>query len=100
MTSELGLKIEVGSHSVSKKSKRQQGKEKWYDEQPFTVHVILKRTLLSVSLQVFQGNWDAYHVVKREFKNMIKSRFFRIYPQTWNHGLALKFELYTCTRFS
>ncbi|XP_078371414.1 lactadherin-like, partial [Oculina patagonica] len=50
-------------------------------------------------VKVFQGNSDAYRIVKRELKN-IKARFFRIYPQTWNHGIALKFELYTCTRFN
>jgi len=49
--------------------------------------------------KIFQGNTDPYKAVTRKFKG-IKARFFRIYPQTWNHGLALKFELYTCLKFT
>ena len=56
-------------------------------------------TSSNIVLQVFQGNTDPYTVVTRKFK-LIKTRFFRIYPQTWHHGLALKFELYTCKQYT
>jgi len=54
----------------------------------------------SGAVKVFMGNSDPYSAVHRELQNGVKARFFRIYPQTWNHGIALKFELYTCKTFT
>ncbi|KAJ7363233.1 Asparagine-rich protein (ARP protein) [Desmophyllum pertusum] len=51
------------------------------------------------NVKVFQGNTNYRQVVTREF-SIVKARFFRIYPKTWNHGIALRFELYTCKRFT
>ena len=56
--------------------------------------------VFSVSLQVFQGNSDPFRVVTRKLSTIVTARFFRIYPQTWNHGIALKIELYTCKQFT
>lgn len=46
--------------------------------------------------QVFHANTDATEVVLNRIPHPILARFVRIRPQTWNNGIALRFELYGC----
>lgn len=46
--------------------------------------------------RVFEANTDPYKVVKVELDKLIYTRYVRLYPKTWNDGLALKLELYGC----
>jgi len=47
--------------------------------------------------KVFNGNTDPYKVVKVELDKPVYTRFVRLYPQSWNDGVALKLELYGCS---
>lgn len=49
-----------------------------------------------VYLQVFLGNENSNGHVKHFFNPPILSRFIRIVPRTWYHGIALRAELYGC----
>ncbi|KAM6310335.1 coagulation factor V [Aegotheles albertisi] len=46
--------------------------------------------------KVFLGNENSSGHVKHFFKPPILSRFIRIVPRTWYHGIALRLELYGC----
>ncbi|XP_014802831.1 PREDICTED: coagulation factor V isoform X1 [Calidris pugnax] len=46
--------------------------------------------------KVFMGNENSSGHVKHFFKPPILSRFIRIVPKTWYHGIALRVELYGC----
>ncbi|PFX13376.1 EGF-like repeat and discoidin I-like domain-containing protein 3 [Stylophora pistillata] len=45
---------------------------------------------------IFKGNTDPYKVVKVELDNPVYTRYVRLYPKTWRHGIAVKMELYGC----
>uniref|UniRef100_A0A3Q3B356 Neuropilin n=1 Tax=Kryptolebias marmoratus TaxID=37003 RepID=A0A3Q3B356_KRYMA len=46
--------------------------------------------------KVFHANADATEVVLNRIPQPVLTRFVRIRPQTWNNGIALRFELYGC----
>ncbi|XP_072738769.1 coagulation factor V isoform X1 [Ciconia boyciana] len=46
--------------------------------------------------KVFSGNENSNKHVKHFFNPPILSRFIRIVPRTWYHGIALRVELYGC----
>ncbi|XP_069723777.1 coagulation factor V [Phaenicophaeus curvirostris] len=46
--------------------------------------------------KVFLGNENSHGHVKHFFNPPIMSRFIRIVPRTWYHGIALRVELYGC----
>ncbi|XP_010145333.1 PREDICTED: coagulation factor V [Eurypyga helias] len=46
--------------------------------------------------KVFMGNENSSGHVKHFFNPPILSRFIRIVPRTWYHGIALRVELYGC----
>ncbi|KFR14606.1 Coagulation factor V, partial [Opisthocomus hoazin] len=46
--------------------------------------------------KVFLGNENSNGQVKHFFNPPILSRFIRIVPRTWYHGIALRVELYGC----
>ncbi|KFQ15264.1 Coagulation factor V, partial [Leptosomus discolor] len=46
--------------------------------------------------KVFLGNENSDRHVKHFFNPPILSRFIRIVPRTWYHGIALRVELYGC----
>ncbi|XP_068815645.1 coagulation factor V [Struthio camelus] len=46
--------------------------------------------------KVFLGNEDSNGHVKHFFNPPIMSRFIRIVPRTWYHGIALRVELFGC----
>uniref|UniRef100_UPI00398E90C2 neuropilin-1a isoform X2 n=1 Tax=Pristiophorus japonicus TaxID=55135 RepID=UPI00398E90C2 len=46
--------------------------------------------------KIFQGNSNPSDIVIRQFPQTILTRYVRIRPQTWENGVALRFELYGC----
>ncbi|XP_051871643.1 neuropilin-1a isoform X1 [Pristis pectinata] len=46
--------------------------------------------------KVFQGNSNPNDTVIRQFPQTILTRYVRIRPQSWENGVALRFELYGC----
>ncbi|XP_067870759.1 neuropilin-1a isoform X2 [Heterodontus francisci] len=46
--------------------------------------------------KIFQGNSNPNDIVIREFPQTILTRYVRIRPQTWENGVALRFELFGC----
>lgn len=46
--------------------------------------------------QIFHANTDPSEVVLNRVPQPVLARFVRIRPQTWNNGIALRFELYGC----
>ncbi|GCB68112.1 hypothetical protein scyTo_0008182 [Scyliorhinus torazame] len=46
--------------------------------------------------KIFQGNSNPKDIVIRQFPQTILTRYIRIRPQTWEGGIALRFELYGC----
>ncbi|XP_038654206.1 neuropilin-1a isoform X2 [Scyliorhinus canicula] len=46
--------------------------------------------------KIFQGNSNPKDIVIRQFPQTILTRYVRIRPQTWEGGIALRFELYGC----
>ena len=47
------------------------------------------------SVMTFDGNYDADTVVGNEFPPHL-TRFVRLYPQTWQGHIALRWEVYGC----
>lgn len=46
--------------------------------------------------QIFKGNTDPYKAVKVELLKPVYTRYVRLYPQSWEDGVALKLELFGC----
>ena len=46
--------------------------------------------------RVFDGNYDQNTVVEHSFDAPIVARFVRLYPQTSNNYMALRWEVYGC----
>ncbi|XP_072110080.1 neuropilin-1a isoform X3 [Mobula birostris] len=46
--------------------------------------------------KIFQGNSSPNETVIRKFPQTILTRYVRIRPQSWENGVALRFELYGC----
>uniref|UniRef100_A0A8C2EQP5 Neuropilin n=1 Tax=Cyprinus carpio TaxID=7962 RepID=A0A8C2EQP5_CYPCA len=46
--------------------------------------------------KIFHANTDPSEVVLNRIPQPVLARFVRIRPQTWNNGIALRFELYGC----
>ncbi|KAL2087660.1 hypothetical protein ACEWY4_016488 [Coilia grayii] len=46
--------------------------------------------------KIFHANTDPSEVVLNRVPQPVLARFVRIRPQTWNNGIALRFELYGC----
>ncbi|XP_075924104.1 neuropilin-2 isoform X1 [Petromyzon marinus] len=51
----------------------------------------------SRAVKAFAGNVDATSVVENRLAEPVLTRFVRIRPQTWEGGIALRFELYGCS---
>jgi len=43
--------------------------------------------------KVFDGNSNTSTVVKNTFAKPVKARYVRIYPQTWNEHMSLRWDL-------
>ena len=48
------------------------------------------------SQRVFTGNSDPETAVTNDFDSPIAARYFRLYPQTWNNHISMRWELYGC----
>ena len=46
--------------------------------------------------QIFKGNTDPYKAVEVELVKPVYTRYVRLYPQSWEDGVALKLELFGC----
>ncbi|KAF6725110.1 Neuropilin-2 [Oryzias melastigma] len=46
--------------------------------------------------KIFHGNTDPTEVVLNRVPQPVLARYVRIRPQTWQNGIALRFELYGC----
>ena len=46
--------------------------------------------------KIFDGNIDANTVVENTFDNVIVARYVRVYPQTWESHISLRWEVYEC----
>ncbi|GCC26701.1 neuropilin-1a isoform X1 [Chiloscyllium punctatum] len=46
--------------------------------------------------KIFQGNTNPKDIALRQFPQTILTRYVRVRPQTWEGGVALRFELYGC----
>ena len=55
----------------------------------------LKINLL-LCLQIFQGNYDRYIIVRHKLARPITARFFRIHPVTWYGWISMRVEFYGC----
>ena len=58
------------------------------------------KLLVTIFLQIFQGNRDHNNVVRNNFPAPVTARYFRLLVQTW-HGTSgyytgLRVEYYTC----
>ena len=47
--------------------------------------------------RVFGGNSDRSTVVENSFDVPVVAQFVRLYPQTWNDYMALRWEVYGCS---
>ena len=45
---------------------------------------------------VFAGNSDRDTIVQHDFDHAIVARYIRLYPQTWNGFISLRWEVYGC----
>ncbi|KAA0722745.1 Neuropilin-2 Vascular endothelial cell growth factor 165 receptor 2 [Triplophysa tibetana] len=52
--------------------------------------------ITTFKLEIFHANTDPSEVVLNRVPQPVLARFVRIRPQTWNNGIALRFELYGC----
>ena len=46
--------------------------------------------------RVFTGNTDSDTIVEHTFDNVIVARYVRVYPQTWEHHISMRWEVYEC----
>ena len=46
--------------------------------------------------KVFTGNSDPDTIVQHDFDRAIIARYVRLYPQTWNSFISLRWEVYGC----
>ena len=51
---------------------------------------------LSGADQIFDGNFDYNTLIQHDFDPAFVARYVRLYPQTWNNHICMRWEVYGC----